>query len=229
MKWPTSILLLSLALILALLVGGMLWISSDTTIERAEALPSASPTPAGGRAVTVAPEQPKGISAKASYAGSVQQAAQSPGKSTTSYPARFITEAGTTEIVAELPDNGAGFVLDNPDDFSKLGLAALRTAILGTATPAQTKLNMMADIVPLFTTDGEAIAFLSSVAANSTQPEDVRVEAVMKLADFGPEHVAQFQNSNSAAVAEEVDLSNRVESFRRQENLPPGQFPAHLR
>ena len=223
MKRPASILLLSLGVFLVLLVAGILWISSDTTTGRAEGPPSINRAPTNRRTGPVVPDQPIDMPVKASSAGPVQQAALPPGKSPTSYPARFLAEAGTTEIVAELPDNGAGFALDYPDDFSKLGLSTMRTAILGAATPAQTKLNMMADIMPLFTADGEAIAFLSSVAADAAQPDDVRVEAVMKLADFGPEHVAQFQKSDSTAVAEEVDLLNRLESHRRQENLPPGK------
>jgi hypothetical protein len=136
--------------------------------------------------------------------------------------------AGETVLVAELDGDGSGYILPSDDAVTGVGSSPveMQAAVLSAATPEETKLDLMADLVPQFGSDEEAINFLRAVASDTRQPGEVRADAVAKLADFGPQHVASFASSDSSEVAAEVDLIRRLEEFRVQEGLPPGAVRA---
>jgi hypothetical protein len=139
--------------------------------------------------------------------------------------------AGATDLMAEMEGDSSAFELpeEGTDAARFSSPAEMQAAILGNSETAESKLDIMADLVPKFASDSEAISFLTAVASDSRQPEELRADAVAKLADFGPQHVEAFASSDSEEVAAEVDLFKRLEDYRRQEGLPPGSIRSDLR
>ncbi len=181
-----------------------------------EDLPSWAAAPGGGQlAVPAGPQGPQS-SEEAEALGHREHSSVSRG------------EAGETVMVAEMDGDGSDYSLPSEEGGTEYGSspAELRAAVLSSTTSEEAKLDLLATLVPQFSTDEEAVNFLTSVASDPRQPEQVRADAVTKLADYGVQYVEAFASSDSLEVAEEVDLIQRLEEFRRQEGLPPGAVRA---
>lgn len=103
---------------------------------------------------------------------------------------------------------------ENPGDGPNIG--ELRETLFASDTDLETKQDALANIEALIDDDNDLIRFLRQVIEDGTQPDDLRVQALSRLADFGMEYVRRYGNSENEELLSELDLLERIELSRLQ-------------
>ena len=95
-------------------------------------------------------------------------------------------------------------------------LATLGEALLSNSYDLESRQDILANIDPLFDSDASHIALLKQLVGDESQPDDLRVDALRKLSDFGMDHVRVYSSVENSEITSEIDLLERLESYRKQ-------------
>jgi hypothetical protein len=96
-------------------------------------------------------------------------------------------------------------------------LRRLQNVVLGQQFDMDSKQDALANLDTLFDSDADLIAFLRQVVEDNSQANMLRLEALRRLADFGVNLVSPYSTSENEELASEVDLVQRLEAYRLQE------------
>lgn len=98
-------------------------------------------------------------------------------------------------------------LIERGDDES---FALLAGALVDPRTDLDSKQEVLARIEELIVEERELVALLRRVADDDGQPDELRVQAVSRLGDFGPSFVSAYRDHANDAIASEVDLLDRL-------------------
>ncbi len=103
---------------------------------------------------------------------------------------------------------------ENPGAEPNIG--ELRETLFASDSDLETKQDVLANIESLIEDDNDLIHFLRQVIEDGSQPDDLRAQALSRLADFGMEYVRRYGNSGNEELLSELDLLERIELSRVQ-------------
>jgi hypothetical protein len=153
---------------------------------------------------------------------------QESGAATTEAKRAYDPNAEPTQILAVIDGDGSGFTLgeDQLGGLSAHSVSKNEIALRDPSTNEQTKVNALAQLTGAYAEKSKEVHFLQEIARDLKQPDSVRVGAFLKLADFGTEQVAAFEQTEDNVIRLEVELWKRLKEFERQEGIPSGSLRA---
>ena len=122
---------------------------------------------------------------------------QESGGATTQAKRAYDPNAEPTQILAVIDGDGSGFALgeDQLGGLSAQSVSKNEIALRNPSTNEQTKVNALAQLTGAYTDKSKEVHFLQEIARDLNQPDSVRVGAFLKLAEFGTEQVAAFDQT----------------------------------
>ncbi len=113
----------------------------------------------------------------------------------------------------DLSDREVHDLVSRGDDRS---LETLSAALFDPETTLDTKQDVLANVEEMIEDDGTLIGLLREVIEDEQQSDEIRVQALSRLSDFGIDYVRPYHDAGNEELATEVDLIERLEAYRSQ-------------